>query len=226
MEKEDLDWNLIKSILQEELKKTKSIMTFGTIGSCNIDHDIDLIITKKPSSPSSEFLREIHTLFENLDFCLNKEYKTRVIRFNQSIEGLYSQEMIKEKSVMFHVLIYVCLPQLVTHWKWSLPKDKDIMEILKRDYSCLYGKTNDLLSKEFNSDNYYSFMFTYIVMYDHVNFPLPKDFMLKISNYYFKYLYKKHLGLEAPVARNRKEVKKYFYELCDILDKLTRKRRD
>ena len=48
-------WEDIKDFLVKELRKTKHIMTYGTIGSCDINHDIDTIITKKPASPSAEF---------------------------------------------------------------------------------------------------------------------------------------------------------------------------
>ncbi len=40
-------WVEIEKVIREELRKTKHIMTVGTIGSCNINHDVDLIITKK-----------------------------------------------------------------------------------------------------------------------------------------------------------------------------------
>ncbi len=62
-------------------------------------------------------------------------------------------------------------------------------------------------------------------MYDHTNFPLPKKFLMKISNYYFEYLYKKRLGLKAPIAKNKDDIKKYFYELCEILDKLNKSKK-
>lgn len=51
-------WEEIESVLTKELKKTKHIMTFGTMGSCNIKHDIDTIITKKPRSKTSDFLKK------------------------------------------------------------------------------------------------------------------------------------------------------------------------
>jgi len=224
MTKQKLSWDIIKSFLEKELKRTSHILTFGTIGSCNIEHDIDTIITKKPSSPSAEFFKEIHLIFDKLDGFLNKEYSTRVIRFNQSVEDFYSEEMIKSKKIRFHVLIYVCLPQLITEWKLSLPKDQNPVHILKKDYKCILGSVGNILTKEFNSENYYSYMFTYIAMYDHVNFPLPKKFLLKISNYYLNYLYKKRLGINSPIAKNKEEIKKGFYELCEILDKKNEER--
>ena len=61
------NWQEIKNFLDKELRKTKHILTFGTIGSCNIEHDIDLIITKKSSSKTSDFYKEIHILFDSLD---------------------------------------------------------------------------------------------------------------------------------------------------------------
>ena len=62
-----LSWDLIEDFLSEELNKTKHIMTFGTIGSLNVKHDIDLIITKNPNSSLKMFFEEIHNIFNTLD---------------------------------------------------------------------------------------------------------------------------------------------------------------
>ncbi len=48
-------WKEIRRVLEKELKKTRHIMTYGTIGSCNIEKDIDTIVTKKPGSKSEDF---------------------------------------------------------------------------------------------------------------------------------------------------------------------------
>lgn len=222
--KNSYNWEEIKSFLIKELKKTKHIMTFGTIGSCNVEKDIDTIITKKPKSKSSDFYKEIHDLFDKLDNYFRKKHNIGVIRFNQSVEDLYSQEIFDSKKIRFHALIYVCFPQLVNEWKWSLPKNQDILEILKKEYNCLLGSIKDLLDPDFNIEHNYSFIFTYIAMHDQVNFPLPKKLLLKISNHYFHYLYKKRLGLNAPVVRNKQEIKKAIYKLCDIVDELDNKK--
>lgn len=58
-------WEEIRAVLEKELNKTKHILTYGTIGSCNIEHDIDTIVTKKPDSKSSDFLKKFM-------FCLKK----------------------------------------------------------------------------------------------------------------------------------------------------------
>src|SRR3989344_1061419 len=73
-------WPEIKNFLAKELNSAKHIMTFGTIGSCNIEHDIDIIITKKPSSKSSAFYKEVHDLFNGVDTYLQKKHKAKMIR--------------------------------------------------------------------------------------------------------------------------------------------------
>ena len=50
-------WSEIKEFLEKDLKRTKHILTFGTIGSCNVEHDVDVIITKKPSSKTANLVK-------------------------------------------------------------------------------------------------------------------------------------------------------------------------
>jgi hypothetical protein len=69
-----ITWDELKAVIIKQISSFRTIMTFGTIGSCRIDHDIDLIITKKPSAKSDEFYKEIHTLFNNLnEFTMKKK---------------------------------------------------------------------------------------------------------------------------------------------------------
>ena len=51
-------WDEIEYFLRKELSKTKHVMTFGTIGSRNIDHDIDLIITKNHNLLFLNFIKK------------------------------------------------------------------------------------------------------------------------------------------------------------------------
>jgi len=132
-----LDWNTISDFLQTELKESKHIMTWGTIGSLNIKHDIDTIITKKPNSPSADFFKEVHNIFENLDFYLHKNFKTRAVRFAQATQKCLVEEYTKGKKVMFHTMIYISFPQIQKDWGWALFKDENISEILKENYVCL-----------------------------------------------------------------------------------------
>ena len=74
------DWEEIKHVLLKELKKTKHILTFGTIGSLNVEHDIDIITTKKPDSKSSSYFRELHKILDSVDGYLMKKYKSKLIR--------------------------------------------------------------------------------------------------------------------------------------------------
>lgn len=219
-----LSWEIISDFLKSELKQTKHIMTWGTIGSLNIEHDIDTIITKKPSVPSSEFFKEIHTIFENLDSYLYKNFKTKAVRFGHSTQEYLVKGYTKEKKVLFHTMIYVSFPEVEEDWSWALFKDERIEEILGKHYKCILGKTEDIFSKEFRKENYFENIFINLYAFDSLNSNLPRKVFLEVMNGCFKYLYKKKLGIEAPIAKNREEVKKYFYELCDLLDKLNKEK--
>ena len=219
LENEELTWDIIKDFLQKELNCSRHIMTWGTIGSLNIENDIDTIITKKPFSPSAEFFKEIHTIFKNLDDYLYNNFKTRAVRFAHSTQEFLVKGYTKGKKIPFHTMVYVSFPQIERDWAWALSKEDNIKDILKNNYQCIYGNLESLLDKDFQKENYFENIFIYLYLYDLLNSNVPENILLDNMNGCFKYLYEKRLQLDSPVAKNSKEVKKYFYELCDILDK-------
>jgi|SRR3989338_11535337 len=219
MGKDKLTYLLIEDFLKKELAQSKHILTWGTIGSLNIKKDIDTIITKKPSSPSAEFFKEIHTIFENLDDYIKKGFNTRVIRFAQTAQEFLVKEYTKGNKILFHTMIYVSFPEIEKDWGWALSKGENINEILRETYQCSYGDIESIFTKEFKKENNFGNMFIYLYLYDSLNSNLPKKLFLETMNGCFEYIYKKRLGIDSPVAKDRGEVKKYFYELCNILDK-------
>ena len=222
MEKK-LSWKVISNYLDKELVKSKHILTFGTLGSLDITNDVDVVITKKPSSPSADFFMEIHTLFEKLDEFLNRNYKTRAVRFAQATQE-YLVDYFTSKKIMFHTMLYVSYSEMKRDWNWALFKGENLRKILETNYTCILGNKSSLFSKDFKKENYYENIFIYLYLYDSLNSNLPKEVMLKTMNGCFKYLYKKRLGLENPTAKSREEAKKYFYELCNILDRLNKEK--
>lgn len=223
MKNKELTWEEIEIFLKKELSKTKHIMTWGTIGSKNIEHDIDTIITKKPSSKTSDFYREIHRVFDNLDNYLDKNFKSKIIRFAHSTEEPLIKEYINKKSISFHTMIYVSFPQIERDWGWTFYKNENTTDFLKENYNILYGKIDDLFKKDFQKENGHENLFIKLYLYDFLNSNLPEKLFLKIMNNSFEYLYRKRLGLEYSTAKNHEEVRKYFYKLCDILDELSKK---
>jgi len=215
-------WEEIKDFLIKELKKTKHIMTFGTIGSCNVEHDIDLIITKKPSSSSSGFYKEIHEVFDKINDYLKKKYNANLIRFSKMEEEIINEYIgnAKKDDLLVHTMIYTSYPQMQKDWDWALFKDENIEEILKKNYVYLIGSLNDLFSREFMKENYYDPIFIYLYLGDKINSNYPEDLLVRTMNHSLDYLYRKRLKLKSPIAKNKEDIKKYFYELCDKLDEL------
>jgi len=216
--KTKLTWDIIKVFLQNELNNSKHIMTWGTIGSLNIEHDIDTIITKKPTSSSSEFFKEVHTIFEDLNHYLNKNFKTKAVRFAQSVQCPLISGYIKGNKVFFHNMIYVSFPQMNKVWDLTLFDINELSKILRKDYLCIFGSVDDLFTNDFQKENYFENAFNYLYFYDVLNSNLPKNILLNMMNSCFKYIYKTLLKMNYPIAKNETEAKKYFYQLCDILD--------
>ena len=214
-------WEEIKEVLIKELKSTKSIMTFGTIGSCNPEHDIDVIITKKPSSKTSDFFREIHTLFDNVDSYMRTKYNKKVIRFSifSHQEEIKKLGKWKKGDLLFHTMIYNSLYEIKIDWQKSLKMKESAINLLRSHYSLLKGKKSDLFSESFSKENIYGNV--YITMFDHdrLNSNLPDKFLVEKMNELFHYVLEKRLKEKNLVAKNRKEVYEIFYKTLDILDK-------
>ena len=68
----------------------------------------------------------------------------------------------------------------------------------------------------------YDHVLIFLYRYDKINSHYPKKLLIEIMNHYFDYFYRKQLKVNAPIARNEMDVKYYFYQLCDALDKLSK----
>lgn len=224
--KKSYTWEEIKKFLEKELNESKHIMTWGTIGSCNIKRDIDTIITKKPKSKCSDFSKELHNILDNLNNYLNEKYGVNLIRVPNTS---FTEEFMKlsnysKGDLVLHIMVYSSYPQMEKDWKWALFKNENLNEIMKNNYDCIFGKVDDLFSRDFKKIFYADNIFLYVVsLYDRTNSNYSKKFLIQIMNGYFDFLYRKRLKLKAPVAKDKKEVRKYIYKLCDIIDKLNRK---
>lgn len=213
-------WEEIKSVLKKELRKTKNIMTFGTIGSCNVEHDVDVMITKKPNSKTSDFYKEIHSLYEKLNKFLRKKYGAKLIQFALLEPEILKLSKYSGNDLALHTLIYTSYPQLESDWSWALSEGENINSILKDNYSCIFGSNSNLFEKSFNKKGRFDNVYLFLYWYDKIHSRYPENFLVEVMNYYFDFLYRKKLGLKTPHAKNVKEVKKHFYRLCDILDKM------
>jgi hypothetical protein len=224
--KKPYTWNEIKDFLIKELGKTKHIMTFGTIGSCNVENDIDTIITKKPKSKSSEFYKEIHNLFDNLNDYLNKKYNAKAIRFSKMEEEYLIQYLGRssKNDLLLHTMIYTSYNQIEKDWGWALFEGENIKKILLQHYKTLFGKTKNIFTRAFSKKNYCDPIFIFLYLGDKINSNFPDDLLLKVMNHSYDYFFRKRLGIKTPVAKNKKQVKEIFYKLCDKLDELNSKK--
>ena len=162
-------WKEVRKLLIRELSKTKNIMTFGTIGSCDVKNDIDIVITKRPNSKSSDFYREIHSLFDSINKYMYEKYNSKLIRLHGlSFQGeILNSVDVDNNDLILHTFVYVSLPQIKNEWKpWS-SEDEDVVDLLKNTYSCLIGDKNDLFNNKFSKEKYYDFMFTFLWRFKH-----------------------------------------------------------
>ncbi len=185
------NWEEIKSVIMKELNHIKHIMTFGTIGSCNVEHDIDLIVTKKPSSRTRLFFEELHNLFFNLDSYLMKKYNAHAVRFSTSEEEFLVEALLEnpQKNVSFHTHVYLSLPSMERDWNWALGEGDTLKDIVLNGYSCLIGKPKDLFGKEFSRKSDYDHVYIFLYKYDKINSYYPDNLFVKAMSHYLDYLY-------------------------------------
>lgn len=216
------DWEEIKHVLLKELKKTKHILTFGTIGSLNVEHDIDIITTKKPDSKSSSYFRELHKILDSVDGYLMKKYKSKLIRVphHSYLPEFTKLSKYSDKDLIFHTLNYTSYPAIEKDWNWALFPDENMKDILSGSYNCLLGSIEDLYSFDFQKENYGDSILLYLSYDDRTNSHYSESFLLEVMNEYFDFLMRKRLKVKPKKAKNKKEVREIIYEICDLADEL------
>jgi len=212
-------WEEIKSLINKELKKTKHILTYGTIGSCNIEHDIDTIITKKSTSSTADFYREVHLLFGELNNYLKKKHNAKLICFTSAEEEAIILADGKPNDLLIQSMIYTSFNQIKGHWLPYMFENESLITLLKLEYKTLLGDSKNLFSKNFSQKLKMDPILLYLAEYcNKINSNYSEKNLLRIMNFEFEYILRKRLGLESMKARNEKEVREVFYRICDILD--------
>jgi len=219
--KKPYNWDEIETLLKKELKKSKHILTWATIGSLNVESDIDTIITKKSNSPLSNFYKEVHNIFDSLNEYL-KKYDGRAIRFPQYKEDFKISSQYGPNDLMFHTMVYTSYSQIERDWGWYLLKDENLREILSSE-KFLIGSFNDLISKEFQKPSYYDPILIMIYLYDRINSNYSKKQLIDTMNESYKMILRK-LNQKPLKAKDEKDVKEIFYKMCDIIDKLNKEK--
>lgn len=215
-------WEEVKSVLTNELLHSKQIMTFGTIGSLNVEHDIDLIVTKTPKSSIRSFFEELHSLFFYLDDYLMKKYGANAFCFSSSQEEIFINYLSKnsDKNLGFHIHIYLSLPVMERDWNWALSDNESLKDIILKGYNCLLGKPSDLFKKEFGRKSFYDPIYLHLYHYDKINSHYPDKLFIESMKHFLDFIYRKRLGLKTPLVKTRDQAIGAFYRLCDILEDL------
>ncbi len=218
-------WEEIKKVLKKELQKSKHILTYGTIGSCEINNDIDTIITKKPESKSSEFYGEVHKLFEKIDAYLREKYSCKLIRTSRFSDEEETKALGKFnlKDLNFQVMTYVSLSQIKKHWYADLAPNENLKDILDCHHKLIFGNKENIFKENFKK-NYYDYLFIRLNDSDRINSNFKNSFLIERMNKLFDFILRKRLSEKPISAKNLTEVKKIFYKICDRLDRLEKNR--
>jgi hypothetical protein len=214
-------WNEIRTFLKTELRTTKHILTYGTIGSCNIENDIDTIITKKIDSSTEDFYKELHSLFEKLNSYLNKKHNSKLICFTSCEEETILLAKGRPNDLLIQTMIYTSFEQIKRHWLPYMFDDESLDELITQHYTTLLGNSNDLFSKKFPQKLKTDPILLYLTEYcNKINSGYSEKKLLKIMNFNFDYILRKRLDSESRQAKNTSEVKNIFNFICKKLDDL------
>jgi len=219
-----LNWKGLEVFFINELKKTNHIQTFGRFGSDDISHDIDLLVTKKPSSPTEKFFMEVHGLLDSTKKFLSEKYNKKLIRFSRFIherEVLHIGEH-EEGDIALHLMTYVSWPQIKDEWKSDLIRGKSFKRILKKKYNPLIGNVDMLFSKEFSKPNKYDNFVKYMYQCDRFHSNYPSEVLVGSMNNLFKYLHKLIGSENHSVVKNEFEAKEKFYDMARMVDRLNK----
>ena len=215
----------IRKFLEEELKKAKHIMTFGVFGSLNLKNDMDILITKEPRSKTSNFYREIHNLFNNIDSYLNKKCRGRLIRVsraNHEEEVKYIAKYDPERDLVIQATTYVSLPQIKRAWAFDFGSwkelDAELPNILKKQHFFI-GSSDMIFSEDFSKEVKSENVYGALDLMDRINSHYPRDFLILKMNLLYNYLARKRLKVKSLKAKNEREVREIFYKICDLAEK-------
>ncbi len=215
-------WKEIEDVIASSLVKTKHILTFGTIGSKNVENDIDCLIMKKKNSSTKNFYKEIHSIFDTVNNYLEKKYEARAICFphSGSQHEILHCANYKGDDLAFHVLIYNSLDQLTKAWTSDLCEDESIRDILETHYQCMVGKTEDLFNAVlFEEQYYYSNLCSFLWQYNRCNSHFDDELLMETSKGHMDYIVRKRLQEQPLEINSAQDVRAAFYHACDMIDK-------
>lgn len=215
-------WEEIRECLKKKLTHTSHIFTYGTIGSCNVDHDIDTIVTKKPGSTSADFFQELHLLFNHVDEYLRTNHNARLIRtsrFSDEEESKYIAGY-EAKDLVFQVMSYVSLKQINMHWFDSINSSDPVSEIeafLRSSYKCIKGEPDSLFDHNFAQYKYEE-LFIRLNDSDRINSKFPEQFLVQRMNVLYDFVMRKRMGVSSHRCSTAIDCQRIFYDVCSFLD--------
>lgn len=208
--------------LTDILQKTTTFSVFGTIGSRDVTRDVDIISIKTPEATGRNYLKEIHTVLDNLDEHLRTTYDKKLVRFNR-----FSQEdtvkhigKYEQGDLALHMMNYRSLPELEQMWQSDMIQGEPPQEILtdpKYKFHTIHGDRKEALKNTQKLSH--SGIYQYLERRDRTHSNFPDELLLKSHNELFYYLTKR-LGLEEqPVAHTKEESREHMYRLADEIEK-------
>lgn len=213
-------WEALKPFIFNELLKTNHIQTFGTIGSCNIEHDIDIMITKKPKSKPSDFLRETKKLISELNKYLNKKYNKKVVQFFEfnSQEEVLHIGKYKKGDLAIHLMEYFSLNHIFSHWFNIFKTRSELRNFIIKKYIPLFGDLKSILKKSFEKGIKNENLIWTLEKTTRFNSNYPKKLIINFIESSLYYV-QKHSNNKMKFKINSiKDAENAFYKTIEILE--------
>ena len=124
----------------------------------------------------------------------------------------------KKGDLVFDVMTYVSLRELENDWYPYMSSNSKIKNLLENEYDCIFGDVKFLFTEKFIEKTKNDHLFLIMMRYDKIKTRYPNNFLIECMNYHFDYVLRKKLNLKTMKATSEIDVKKIFYQICDILD--------
>ena len=206
-------WEEIESFLTKELETSKHILTYGTIGSKNVKNDVDIIITKQPTSSARQFYAEIHHLHDSLNSFISEKYNAKVIAFGHSCHEIEVKHLASytEKDLLLHVMIHASYKQMIRFWHPDADEEV-VKNIIRNEYETIHGKKEEVLDETFNIE-VDEHIYCWLNYHDRSNSQLPQNILREKHQEFARYISKRY-SIPIPEPDDPREL---FYKICDCV---------
>lgn len=212
-------WGDIEPLVINQLSYKNSISFFATIGSRNIERDIDIISIKNPNAKNSQYLRDIHSLLDILNEWIHYSYDRKIVKFSRFINQEESLHLgdYKDGDLALHLMSYPCYEQFKNIWLADVPSTVDVYNLLKNSKK-MKGDIETIKYLMSQPKKEHDSLLYKLQECDKIHSNYDETLLLKCMNETYRYIQKHIKSDNYKYATNTQETREIMYEIADMLE--------